>query len=120
MKVIYNKIIPFKGFYAMTFLKWIFVREEYEDLDGTESYNTMVRHETIHYNQILDFTPGCFPEWLRLLIGGICFYIWYLLEWVLKLIPAAIKHKDAYKSISFEQEAYENQDVIEYNRKRFN
>lgn len=62
MKVIYNKLIPFKGFYAMTFLKWIFVREEYRDLDGTERFYSMVRHETIHYNQILDFTPDYFPE----------------------------------------------------------
>lgn len=62
MKIIYNKFIPFKGFYAMTFLKWIFVREEYRKYEQTHTYYRMINHETIHYEQILDFTPNCFPE----------------------------------------------------------
>ena len=122
MKIIYNKFIPFKGFYAMTFLKWIFVREEYRKYDGTETYKKMLRHENTHLEQIFDFTPKCFPEWLRLTIGGICFYSLYLLEWILKLIPCSIKKHDAYRMISFEQEAYTHENELDYleNRKRFN
>ena len=82
----------------------------------------MINHETIHYEQILDFTPNCFPEWVRLVLGGLCFYVLYLLEWLFKLIPCAIKKHNAYNYISFEQEAYENEKTDNYlvDRKRFN
>lgn len=62
MKIIYNNFIPVKGFYAITFLKWIFVREEYRKYEQSSTYYRMINHETIHYEQILDFTPNCFPE----------------------------------------------------------
>ena len=62
MKVIYNKFIPFKGFYAITIIKWIFVREEYKYLDGLSVYDKMINHESIHEQQILDFTPETFPS----------------------------------------------------------
>ena len=62
MKVIYNKLIPFKGFYAVTIIKWIFVRNEYKHLDGLSIYNKMINHESIHEQQILDFTAETFPS----------------------------------------------------------
>ena len=62
MEVIYNKFIPFKGFYAITIIKWIFVREEYKRFDGSSIYNKMINHESIHEQQILDFTPETFPS----------------------------------------------------------
>ena len=62
MKVIYNKFIPPKGFYAITIIKWIFVRERYKRLDGSMIYNKMINHESIHEQQILDFTPKIFPK----------------------------------------------------------
>ena len=62
MKVIYNKFIPFKGFYAITIIKWIFVREEYKYLNGLSVYEKMINHESIHEQQILDFTPKIFPK----------------------------------------------------------
>ena len=62
MKVIYNKFIPPKGFYAITIIKWIFVRDKYKYLDGTFIYDNMVNHESIHEQQILDFTPQSFPS----------------------------------------------------------
>ena len=42
MKVIYNKFIPFKKFYAITIIKWIFVREEYKRFDGYIVYNKIM------------------------------------------------------------------------------
>ena len=118
MKVIYNKFIPFKGFYAITIIKWIFVREEYKYLDGLSIYNKMINHESIHEQQILDFTPKAFPSWLRYTIGSICFYLLYGLEWLFKLIPCLIKNKSAYRSLCAEQEAFKNEVDSNYINKR--
>ena len=118
MKVIYNKFIPFKGFYAITIIKWIFVREEYKYLDGLSIYNKMINHESIHEQQILDFTPKAFPSWLRYTIGSICFYLLYGLEWLFKLIPCLIKNKSAYRSLCAEQEAFKNEADSNYINKR--
>ena len=118
MKVIYNKFIPFKGFYAITIIKWIFVREEYKYLDGLSVYDKMINHESIHEQQILDFTPKIFPKWLRYTIGSICFYLLYGLEWLFKLIPCLIKNKSAYRSLCAEQEAFKNEANSNYINKR--
>ena len=118
MKVIYNKFIPFKGFYAITIIKWIFVREEYKYLDGSRIYNKMINHESIHEQQILDFTPKVFPSWLRYTIGSACFYPLYVLEWLFKLIPCLITKRNAYESLCAEQEAYENERDFNYINKR--
>lgn len=118
MKVIYNKFIPFKGFYAITVIKWIFVREEYKYLDGLSVYDKMINHESIHEQQILDFTPKIFPKWLRYTIGSICFYLLYGLEWLFKLIPCLIKNKSAYRSLCAEQEAFKNEVDSNYINKR--
>ena len=114
MKVIYNKFIPFKGFYAITIIKWIFVREKYKYLDGLSIYNKMINHESIHEQQILDFTPKIFPSWLRYTVGSICFYLLYGLEWLFKLIPCLIKKKNTYRSLCAEQEAYNNEIDFKY------
>ena len=114
MKVIYNKFIPFKGFYAITIVKWIFVREEYKCFNRSSIYNKMINHESIHEQQILDFTPEMFPSWLRYTIGSICFYLLYGLEWLFKLIPCLITKKNVYRSLCAEQEAYKNEDNLNY------
>ena len=118
MKVIYNKFIPFKGFYAITIIKWIFVREEYKCFNRSSIYNKMINHESIHEQQILDFTPEMFPSWLRYTIGSICFYLLYGLEWLFKLIPCLITKKSAYRSLCAEQEAYENEKNFDYIKNR--
>ena len=114
MKVIYNRFIPFKGSYAITIIKWIFVREEYKCLDGSRIYNKMINHESIREQQILDFTTETFPSWLRYTIGSICFYLLYGLEWLFKFISCLIKKKNAYRSLCAEQEAYNNEMNFKY------
>ena len=114
MKVIYNRFIPFKGSYAITIIKWIFVREEYKCLDGSRIYNKMINHKSIHEQQILDFTPKAFPSWLRYTIGSVCFYLLYGLEWLFKFIPCFITKKNAYNSLCAEQEAYNNEMDFKY------
>lgn len=105
MKIIYNKLIPFKGFWAITILNMIFVRKEYQHLDGTQMHKEMVNHESIHFEQEKE-------------LGFIFFYILYLLEWLIKL---CFYGKKAYENISFEREAYRNEKNFDYikNRKRY-
>jgi len=63
-----------------------------------------IDHEKIHWQQQLE-----------MLI--IFFYIWYLIEWFIRLIF----QKNAYRNISFEREAYNNSGNLNYleDRKRF-
>lgn len=99
LKVVYNKIIPFKGFRAITLWPFIFVRK---DCDFNEIH---LNHEKIHAEQQIE-----------LLI--IFFYIIYLIEWLLKLIYYGFNNKKAYHAISFEKEAYAHQEDIDYLNKR--
>lgn len=64
-------------------------------------------HEFIHIKQ-----------WRELLYVG--FLLWYVLEWLVRLIQYR-NFDNAYRNISFEREAYANQDDLSYlkNRKRF-
>lgn len=108
-----NSWIPFKGFLAMLLYGVIMWRKEYEYyLNGVLSsfVKKTINHESIHKCQMKDFCP-----WLP--IGGTIFYILYFIEWVLRLFING--PSKAYKMISFEQEAYNHQDDLNYipNRK---
>ena len=104
MKVIYNRVIPFKGFTAINLFGLLFVRK---NDDGTcpELSETTLRHEQIHTEQMKEmlFVP---------------FYLWYFIEWLVRLFTNTWH---AYRSISFEQEAYGNEGDAEYlqTRKRY-
>jgi len=70
-----------------------------------EQYLTRLRtinHEKIHWQQQLE-----------MLI--IFFYLWYGIEWFIRLF---INGKAAYRSLSFEREAYDNDDNLEYLKTR--
>lgn len=99
--IIYNNFIPFKGFKAMAFYPFIFVR-------GNSISSTAIYHEKIRFEEQKD-----------LLL--IFFYIWYIVEYLIRLIQYR-NFKVAYRNISFEREAYLNQNNFDYieNRKRFN
>ena len=45
IKIIYNNIIPFEGFSAMSVGPWIFARKKYEEIGLPD---TTINHETIH------------------------------------------------------------------------
>ncbi len=106
LKVKYNRYIPFKGYVAITLFNTIFIREEFKsDHINKITYN----HESIHQVQAYDFGIG--------FCGYIIFYLLYLLEWILKL-PFALFGYKAYRSISFEQEAYNNQYNLNYLKSR--
>ena len=94
MKIIYNNVIPFKGFIAINLFEFLFVRKKLKHMLTREVLN----HEKIHSAQMKELLY-------------IPFYILYLIEWIFK----------GYKNISFEREANKEQDNLDYlkNRKHF-
>ncbi len=97
MKIIRNKYIPFQGFKAMNLFGVLFVRGNAKIDDIT------LNHEKIHTAQIKEMLY-------------VFFYLWYVVEWFIRLPKG-----NAYRNISFEREAYANQDNLSYlkSRKRF-
>lgn len=91
MKVIYNNIIPFKGFKAINLFTFLFVRK------GCYMSEKDFNHEKIHSEQMKEM----------LFIG---FYIWYLVEWIVRLFGKG----NAYRNLSFEKEAYDNEGNLTY------
>lgn len=98
MKIVYNNVIPFKGFKCINICSFLFVRKGC--FMSEKDYN----HEAIHTAQMKEM----------LYIG---FYVWYIVEWLIRLF----KKGNAYRNICFEAEAYDNDDNLTYlsSRKRF-
>ncbi len=65
---------------------------------------TLINHERIHLQQQLE-----------LLI--LPFYTWYILEYCYYRLKGN-KHQEAYRAISFEKEAYENENDMNYLKTR--
>lgn len=97
MTIIYNNIIPFKGFLAINLFGVLFVRGTWRDLNAR-----VLNHEKIHTAQMKE-------------LGYVFFYLLYILEWLFRLCSGS---KNAYQDISFEREAYNNEDNNEYLRSR--
>lgn len=95
MKPIVNKYIPFKNFAAINLFGFIFVR------DDVYITNRMLNHEDIHTAQMKE-------------LGYLLFYIIYVSEWIVRLF----RKGNAYRNISFEREAYENETNLNYLAKR--
>ena len=100
MKVIINNILPPRGFKCINLFGILFCRRVLNKID--------INHETIHTKQGQEL----------LWIG---FYLWYIIEYLIRLIIYR-DTKLAYKNISFEREAYQNQCDLDYlsNRKHYN
>lgn len=102
MKVIYNRLLPPKGFKAINLFGVVLVRKECRMTD------TDLNHEAIHTAQMREllYVP---------------FYLLYVLEW-LWLLPRYPKRHEAYRNISFEREAYAHQAEPDYlkTRPKFN
>ena len=98
MKIIRNNIIPFAGYKAMNLFGVLFVRGNARIDDIT------LNHEKIHTAQIKELLY-------------VFFYLWYVTEWLIRLFMKG----NAYRNISFEREAYDNEKDLNYlhNRKRF-
>lgn len=95
MKVIYNDILPVKGFQAINLFGVIFARKEYKELT-----KRVLNHEAIHTAQMKELLY-------------IPFYILYGIEYLINLIKYRDRHT-AYKNISFEREAYRYERQLNY------
>ena len=67
MKIVRTKYLPLRGFSAMNFLGILFVHP------GVYLSQELINHERIHTAQLLE-------------MGIIGFYIWYSVEWVVRLM----------------------------------
>lgn len=94
MRLIENRLIPFKGYKAINLFGVVFMRK------GLRMYEADLNHEAIHTKQMKEL----------LYVG---FYLWYVLEWIVRLVKLRDWH-EAYRNISFEREAYANQYDYDY------
>lgn len=95
MITIKNNILPFKGYKAMMFFGILFVRGD------AELTREEINHEYIHYIQMKELLY-------------VFFYVWYVVEWFVRLFMRG----NAYRNISFEREAYANQNYLSYTSSR--
>lgn len=94
-KLIYNKIIPFKGFIAINLFGLIFVRKEKKAYIENNYHAKLVllNHELVHTAQ--------YKELLYV------FYLpLYILNYVINLFVYKFNLNKAYKNICFEREAF--------------
>ena len=94
MILVFKHIIP-KQFIGLTVWPFVFVKEEQLKNDAV-----LINHEAIHLRQQLELL--IFP-----------FFIWYTLEFLWKLLLYKDRYL-AYKNISFEREAYDNESDLNY------
>jgi hypothetical protein len=95
MKLIYNNLIPFKGFKAINLFGLCFVRK------GMKMSEKDINHESIHTAQMKELLY-------------IPFYLIYFCEWLVRLFMKG----NAYRNISFEKEAYNNEKDLTYLNRR--
>lgn len=115
MKIIRNKYIPFPGYKAINLFGILFVKNNAKIDDVT------INHESIHSRQFVELMALSavvliIIQWWLIFFAPFAFYAWYAIEWLVRLPKG-----NAYRSISFEREAYTNENDMEYlsNRKHF-
>lgn len=86
MRIVYNGLLPFRGFSALNLFGVVFARR------GRRLSQRTLRHEAIHTAQ------GRELLWVP-------FYVAYLLEWLVRLLLPG----SAYRNVSFEREAREHE-----------
>lgn len=116
MKIIRNKFIPFTGYKAINLFGILFIKEK------AKLNEVDINHERIHSEQYKEVTYlsmyllgiiGLVFGNLAILLSPLVYYIFYVFEWLFRLIRHHDAHK-SYRSISFEREAYANEDNILY------
>lgn len=118
-KVIYNNIIPFNGFQAITILPFVFARKSYKPLK-----DHVINHEGIHLRQQMEVLVVAAAviaslilffdlSWWLMCIVPFAYYALYCLEYIIRLFAYGRGH-EAYKNISFEQEAFMNERNFNY------
>lgn len=124
MIIIKNNFIPFGRYTSMNLYGLLFTKRD-------NLRDDIINHEKIHSTQILELAVvGILITLLLififdisywyLLLGGSLFYAWYVIEYIFVRFFHK-KQNDAYHDISLEEEAYNNEDDLNYldNRKWF-
>ena len=96
--IVFKYLTP-RGFRGLTFFPFVILTDKKDALDEVCLY-----HEKIHLRQQIE-----------LLI--LPFYVWYGVEFLIKWVWYKDKNK-AYRNISFEREAYENEKDLNYLKSR--
>ena len=122
-----NNIIPFKGYIALTAWPFIFVRKDI----SYKFDNIAENHENIHGRQQLEFLPVAALlmaviilvsgiSWWFMLVSPVIWFLWYGIEYLIRDLAYG-SEREAYRNISFEQEAYMNEEDMHYleNRRMF-
>ncbi len=97
--VLISKFLVPKGYVGITIYPFIFLK--YHNL---KTNKTLINHERIHLRQQIELL--IFP-----------FYIFYGIEFLIRLIRTK-KWITAYQNISFEKEAYQNENNLNYLKSR--
>jgi hypothetical protein len=124
IKLTFNNIIPFKGYLAMCVFPFIFVRKDARNLTVKD-----INHEKIHGMQqiethivalilaVLFAAVGLF-SWWWVLVSPFVYFALYGLEYIVRWICYGFDTREAYRNISFEQEAYLNENDLTYIKNR--
>lgn len=101
MVLVIRQFFP-KDYVGLCLWPFIILREKHLLND-----QVLINHERIHLQQ----------QWE---LGILPFYVWYFIEWLWKCLLYGDRYR-AYQNISFEREAYANEDNLRYpaQRKRF-
>jgi len=94
MILIFKHIIP-SNYCGLTIYPFIFLRDKQLILD-----KILINHEKIHLKQQVELL------WFF-------FFIWYSVEYLIRFLQFR-NHQKAYKNISFEKEAYNNEYNLDY------
>ena len=97
MKIIHNNLIPFGDYGTINLFGILFTKED-------SLSKTTINHELIHTAQMKE-------------MGYIFFYLWYCIEYVLIRLFHK-KQGDAYYDVSFEEEAHNNDNNLDYLKTR--
>lgn len=124
MKKIYNDYIPFKGFIAMLWLWWLFVRNDLKH----KLTEKVERHESVHsYQQVCIFIADIIlvsvlaiftnVSWYWLVLSAFSPLILYVICWIIEILLPP--YNRAYKDICFESEAKYLEDDPNWKKKVF-
>jgi len=97
MFVIVTKYLIPKGYNGLTLFPFVMIRNNFD-----KANKVLINHEKIHIKQQIQLLV--FP-----------FLIWYMLEFLFRWVQFRDKNK-AYRNISFEREAYANEQNLNYTR----
>lgn len=97
--ILYYKYLVPKGYVGLTVFPFVFLKDKKFNQD-----KTLINHECIHLKQQLE-----------LLI--VPFFLWYGIEFLIRLHQYKDRHL-AYRNISFEREAYQNESNVKYLEQR--